>query len=121
MREMPREIKFRAWAIWSKAMFYPDDEDGWTLDRGEIRPLPNTMLMQYTGLKDKNGKEIYEGDVVKAATENRDFIWEIVWIESDCAFELKRGDDYVFLPAINHQRFEVIGNIYSNPELLKKE
>jgi hypothetical protein len=59
---MKREIKFRAYAYASNKMFYPNSEGGWDLINGELNALPNTFLMQYTGLKDKNGVEIYEGD-----------------------------------------------------------
>jgi len=59
-----RIIKFRAWAYASKKMFYPDSDDGWELENGILSSLPNTILMQYTGLHDKNDKEIYEGDIL---------------------------------------------------------
>lgn len=82
-------------------------------------------IMQYTGLKDKNGKEIYEGDIVywkpvDWVTNPKTITGEVFWDNSSLAFHVLFSDnDYSckrwdFLG--NH--YEVIGNIYENPELL---
>ncbi len=113
-------IKFRAWAIASKEMFYPDEADGWGLMNGSLYPLPNTLIMQFTGLLDKHGKEIYEGDIVKFETlekENRIMILPVVYFEHEtefCAYEqgMERHKFY-------SNYTEIIGNIYENPELIK--
>ena len=102
-----REIRFRAWS----------DEVGelipWEiiLDDGflEYYSNPDTLLEQYTGLKDENGKEIYEGDVVR-------------YIDNSCACDLPgiyivSGDVCVFPKLLLD--CEVIGNIHENPELIK--
>ena len=67
------------------------------------------ILMQYTGLKDKNGKEIYEGDILK----DEQFTGEVVWDFSGLMLESNH-----IIYAI-WRGCEVIGNIYENPELLK--
>lgn len=78
------------------------------------------ILMQFTGLLDKNGKEIYEGDVMTDKTRpNRDWVrvW-IVWDESQARWALEDNrKDGEF--SINYRNWEIIGNIYENPELLK--
>jgi len=130
-----REIKFRAWIGTHKLMFQvremiiPDglneagmQEIAATDNYSIVRPMHyiQPILMQYTGLHDKNGKEIYEGDIlVPYETGNKHtVIFELG------AFALSRHDGWRQL--INHASDnngiileEVIGNIYENPELLK--
>ena len=81
----------------------------------------NLHLMQYTGLKDKNGKEIYEGDIVKHEHpyKKEPEIKEIYFDEELCEFGLRMSN------ALLHRQFsdefEVIGNIYENPELIHEK
>ncbi len=116
-----KEIKFRAWAHASKVMFKPDSNDGWDFLDGHVYDLPNTTLMQYTGLKDKNGKEIYEGDIL-SHPGTMEMNAGICCVEYDADFAKyvgKRGDlsmrcNMAWLGEYG----EVIGNIYENPELV---
>ena len=132
-----REIKFRFWDKKRKYM-YEVASLHFTRNKvmshikpglgGHVRDLDSNdiILMQYTGLKDKNGKEIYEGDIVKSTMHyGDDFgnpvgeaegqIIEVKWLE-------KKGEQMVgfsFFPCDDMYDLEVIGNIYENPELLK--
>ena len=130
---MSREIKFRAWFSVGKKMVYNlgfDQDSFKTIEDCEDMPSVcdldclseegyeatfNYELMEYTGLKDKNGKEIYEGDVVKFAD------WKPKVIEfGTCGFigfGLKNTEK--FLMNYDSENLEVIGNIYENPDLLK--
>ena len=75
------------------------------------------MLMQFTGLLDRNGKEIYEGDITE---DGRGMRYEIVWDELNVAFNFKDVDYYDGNQlAQGAEYITVIGNIYENPELLK--
>jgi hypothetical protein len=113
-----RKIKFRAYAHASKVMFYPDSEDGWELVGGKLSPLPNTTIMQYTGLKDKNGTEIYEGDIVKDSERlNESGVME--WDEKTASFFI--GGTNVVESGLVYRHWVVTGNIYKNPELLKED
>lgn len=108
-----REIKFRAWHKEENKMIYP--ESGMVMEwiRG-----------QFTGLKDRNGKEIYEGDIVNTAPyvdciKKRmkiDTYWKKVEFYKDRIIPFDYTEEYGS-PA---EECEVIGNIYENPELLKE-
>ena len=110
-----REIKFRVYDVELRVMYTPemDAEHGnlWSLDRcqGGVVDYPNGYLMQYTGLKDKNGKEIYEGDLMLNRGYNGDKPYEVYWHEGAAEFT----------NTYNHNIAEIVGNIYENPELLE--
>lgn len=81
----------------------------------------NYEIMQYTGLKDKNGKEIYEGDVVKVFTNKEWRIGIIIYEHSGFTIDVTNNKELEYgRTSIIENLTEVIGNIYDNPELLKE-
>ena len=119
-----REIKFRAWdnvlglcAVESidfaiNCVYVRKDADKqfhtYTLS------MENANLMQYTNIKDKNGKEIYEGDILSFLffEDTKPRIEEVIWINENAGFGFPLG-------LCGLHDIEVIGNIYENPELLE--
>jgi uncharacterized phage protein (TIGR01671 family) len=85
------------------------------------RLFDEVELMQYTGLKDKNGKEIYEGDVLKGHYWNygkeRRFIGKVVY--GMHGFKLVGVKQYLGMAQDFNSLYEIIGNSYENPELIK--
>ena len=123
-----REIKFRAYDEESKKMYQITDVNfsdyvANGICYGDWKDFSINNLLQYTGLKDKNGVEIYEGDIVKAiwSKDCDEYIANEQWI-GDVFFNYGsfdiNGEWCVALNCFNGT-FEVIGNIYENKELLQ--
>lgn len=137
-----REIKFRAWDKDNQWMVLPEnimdkDEYYFQFDNfGKIELFQvrqsnddyqdstaveiDSVFMQFTGLKDKNGKEIYEGDIIEHI--DRKYIVPSFtplnrWYEADPVEANQSGtDDWISMSDVD---WEIIGNIYENPELLQ--
>lgn len=140
-----REIKFRAWDKNDSEMYdvayinyknklvhiewFAEPQYG-----GKSAEMRDVYLMQYTGLKDKNSKEIYSGDILSYADISSDewfmdkqkTIGVVKWRELKCGFapqeikqNHKRGHYFAYWDQIHD--IEIIGNIYENPELLEQE
>jgi uncharacterized phage protein (TIGR01671 family) len=139
-----RQIKFRAWHKVRKEMYevygltseyvFKKTDDG-VGNPGVPDKLEDVELMQYTGLKDKNGKEIYEGDILVFTTLSDSGITEtkhdpvfIQWNNYKSTYDFNDNKnrvlgDYPFfkywtLESMRQYEVEVIGNIYENPNLI---
>ena len=118
---MNREIKFRIWNDYDKKMIYWNELLKSNLANIFTIPSYNKWLMQYTGLHDKNGKEIYEGDIVG---DNK-IKWIVKWNKHRMGFSLypttKQLYDEMPINVKNKLGFKILGNIYDNSELLGGE
>ena len=119
-----REIKFRAWDKINKEMFNVESinfqERRVYKDVVSYRNFNDIELMQYTGLKDKNNKEIYEGDILSDGNDEKPY--KVIFENGSFRAEFE-GDfeEYSFdLIDVVAQGCEIIGNIYENPELIKE-
>jgi uncharacterized phage protein (TIGR01671 family) len=123
-----REIKFRAWDKYFKKIVEVRSI-GFKLKTIKVIPvksinkldiyettLDDIELMQYTGLKDKNGVEIYEGDII----EQHEELYTVAWNDKMCCFVGYMEDmDYEMFSYVLRQKYiKVVGNIYENKELL---
>ena len=121
-----REIKFRVWdkvngemIPWNRLL------NGYNLRNVFMRPeMCGLILMQYTGLKDKNGVEICEGDIVETVYNGEVFVGVVVYDLNEVDFKVtdgkeKYGRNFQYLAGNDEN--EVIGNIYENPELLESK
>lgn len=139
---MSRPLKFRAFRYWDKTMDYDPYGGEYLCEGTPVNHLLSdeksfkdggsqySRLMQYTGLKDKNGREIYEGDVLQSVrvysgrgrrpTRDHSYRVQVVW--RDYAFRIKTippTPEWTALLGLDWQSYEVIGNIYENPQLLE--
>lgn len=122
-----REIKFRAWDkgkkiignvlgidILHKEIFFSNEN----VNCYEHVDFKNIELMEYTGLKDKNNKEIYEGDILSDGNNEKPY--KVIFENGSFRAEFERNfEEYSFdLIDVVAQGCEVVGNIYENSELL---
>nr|WP_315046246.1 YopX family protein [uncultured Leptotrichia sp.] len=133
-----REIKFRAWLKEDKRMVNVEtmdftDKSIQYLKKSEINnayilrreSFVDVELMQYTGVKDKNGKEIYEGDIIKYKfpyDRRLNHISPVKFLETETSFGIKDryGIEIPLYKITTNNFFEVIGNIYENKNLLEE-
>ena len=126
-----RETKFRGmrldgkgWAYGSyfknplrygyESMIYVQSNSEDTNDEGWIKVKHETVC-QYTGVKDKNGKEIYDGHVLGL----KDKTYQVVY-DKGCFWALSKSNTHYIYHLYDCEQMEIIGNIYENPELLNE-
>jgi len=125
---MNREIQFRAWVNGSgkpRMINWIDiDAIEWCNDKlwhhnGKYTLLGNLDIMQFTGLKDKNGEDIYEGDILHSIIRNEDpTLIKVVWHDGGFMYVNSSYEHRFYLYQALASRTEIVGNVYENPELI---
>lgn len=134
--------KYRAWYVLAEEMIneilmisfvrkeiigkFSDGSTSVPLKFEDKRNGEDVILMQSTGLKDKNGKEIFEGDILAVETDDETLNVNVFWDENHALFmfESKKYNEKEALAELledNSYPFEIVGNVYENPELLEVE
>ena len=134
--------KFRAWDVLAEKMIdeiqmisfvrkeiigkFSDGSTSVPLKFEDERNGEDVILMQSTGLRDKNDKEIFEGDILACKTDDEVINLNVFWDEEHALFmfESKKYNEQEPLAELvenNTYPFEIIGNVYENPELLEDE
>ncbi len=126
--------RYRAWNKNTKEMYETDDIVSIDVEKKQIYVktlffnqlnhyvFDAVVLMQSTGLRDKNGKEIFEGDILSIETDEENVNVEVSWDDKHAlfVFESKKYDERESLGELfedNTYPFKIIGNIHTNPEL----
>jgi uncharacterized phage protein (TIGR01671 family) len=132
-----RELKFRVWSDESE-MHYPEKNlelcfsvvgaevmNAWSQGGEHLYEVHIKQIMQYTGMKDKNGEEIYEGDILRGITDNEFSIekskkYEVIWGVDHWHI---KGTSFFLQELFNYcnNNVFIIGNIYENSTLLTEE
>ena len=126
-----RGIKFRVWDKknnhWLEPDFFCISLSGilWIFNDAEHLQQDEFDIQQYTGLKDKNGEEVYEGDIVHYLMGAIDMVGSVGWDTLNSCFAINANkDDETWHPLIlsfAEYGYEVIGNVYENPELVNND
>jgi len=126
---MMRQIKFRAWDKKTKEYFHISELwnsgtnpecfnfDGWTDNFGNNGRLKDIVIEQFTGLTDVNGKDIYDGDIVRCKNEYQgtDYTGKVMFFNGGFCVWTGGFRNYVWEDMIP----EIIGNVHENPKLLE--
>lgn len=121
---MTREIKFRAWSIEHKKMLPVHDAkfvNGQMIGAKGIGWDDTVEVMQFTGLLDKNGKEIYEGDILQYENPNSPkegaIRGPVTFVRGRYTIDGTTENNYFLAPSFGRHH-KIIGNIHENPELI---
>ena len=136
-----RKLRFRYWDTWDKKMVsftladiangfdcgygmgsFPDTK-GYPGGSDDEEKLEDLTIEQWTGLTDKKGKDIYEGDIIRWDEKHTGGVEAVQWFNQDGAWSCKGRDkdDCGSWLGGNEHICEVIGNVHENPELLEKQ